>query len=237
MTCSADIPPGAKKTEGVWGRRLGRPVIRLFVCFHVVAVASWALTSPTSTAPLGRMVRTRLGPYMEATALRQQWSMFAPNPLMENVRLEAEVSFQDGARTTWRFPRVQEMGYFERYRAERHRKWASERVAAGRPPTIVLDAAAQYVARQVAPPGNPPRKVELVRYLARIPSPNRAFYKRAQLPLDGERQVFYVCDLNDDGHIVSRWQEQESVATRPAVTRPADLDKPAGSAPDGGGAQ
>jgi hypothetical protein len=223
---SADIPPEAKKTDAGSNRRVGRAIIHLFACFHLVAVASWVLTSPTSTAPLNRMVRTRLGPYMEPTALRQQWTMFAPNPLMENVRLEAEVSFRDGASTTWRFPRVDQMGYLERYRAERHRKWASERLAAGKPPAPVLDAAARYVARQVERPGNPPRKVELVRYMARIPSPNRTFYKRSELPLAWERQVCYACELDADGRIVSRWQEDEAVATRPAVTRPADLVEP-----------
>ena len=232
MTRSADIPPEAKKTEGPRdhrGKRAGRAIIHLFVCFHVVAVASWALTSPASTAPLNRMIRTRLGPYMEPTALRQQWTMFAPNPLMENVRLEAEVSFGDGATITWRFPRVDEMGWFERYRAERHRKWASERLAAGKPPAPVLDAAARYVARQVARSGNPARKVELVRYMARIPSPNRALYKRSDLPLNWERQVMYACDLDAEGRIISRWQEEEAAATRPAVTRPADLDEPGGA--------
>ena len=197
-----------------------------------MAITCWSFTSPESSAPLNRMVRARLAPYVIPPGFGQQWDMFAPNPPLSNSLLEAEVTLADGSRTTWRFPRMNEMGLFERYRFERHRKWASERVVAGgRPPAPVADAAARYAARQVEVPGNRPTKVKLVRYRSRTPSPRGPRLRpHTEPPRDWERHVLYAGEFDADGRLNRRW-----LATDAATTQPADAGQPSPAPADAGG--
>ena len=146
--------------------------------------------------------------------------MFAPNPAMANAYLEAEVTFRDGSRATWPFPRMDRMGYFERFRKERYRKWATERVnwMGGKPDPALAEAAARFAARQVdRGPDNPPWAIELVRYWAPTPPPSR----RAMLPygvdpFEWERQPIFAGRFDEAG-VLTRF---EAVTTQPA-TQPA----------------
>src|SRR3712207_1254298 len=95
---------------------------------------------------------------MYPLGLWQSWDMFAPNPAMANVYLEAEVTFADGSRTTWRLQRMEQLSYWQRFRKERYRKWGNERLvtnADGTPNPLLCDAAARFAARQVERPANP----------------------------------------------------------------------------------
>jgi hypothetical protein len=223
MTRSAEISPpaGTDLPTGTIprrGQRLRRALIHCFVGLHLAAVIGWSFSFPNSAAPLGRVVRSRLAFYMVPALLAQQWDMFA-NPPLSNKYLEAEVTFADGGHGTWRFPRLDEGGYFQRYCNERYRKWATESVmeAAGRPLPLVAEAAARYAARQVERPGNAARKVELVRYRAQIPPPRRgAMRPYAEAPRDWERQVLYACEFDSAGRTTRAWP-----ATRPGGTGPS----------------
>lgn len=177
-------------------RGLRRTLIHAFVAFHLVAVAAWSFTSSGSKSPVDRAVRAAFGWYMFPTGLWQAWNMFAPNPGMSNVYLEAEVTLRDGTRATWKFPRMDELGYFERYRVERYRKWGNERVWAGANPDPVIAAdAARFAARQVERPDNPATKVELVRYRAQIPSPKRGGLIPHDQPVrEWDRRVFFTLE-------------------------------------------
>ena len=172
------------------------------------------------------MVRSRLAAYVMPFGFGQRWDMFAPNPPLSNNYLEAEVTFADGSRQTWRFPQLNQLGYFQRYRRERHRKWAGERViAAGRPHPAGAEAAARFAVRQVGRRGSWPRTVELVRYRAQIPSPQRGrLPPYTEAPRDWARQPIYLCEFDADGHITRRW----AAATRPASTQAA-ATQPAGA--------
>jgi hypothetical protein len=144
--------------------------------------------------------------------------MFVSPPLSNNY-LEAEVTFADGGQATWRFPRVNQMGLFERYRKERYRKWASEYVlAAGKPVPVIAEAAARFAARQVERPESPPRTVELVRYRSQIPPPKRGQMRpHGEAPRDWERQTLYTCEFDAAGRIIRGWP-----ATQPAATQPGE---------------
>jgi hypothetical protein len=137
--------------------------------------------------------------------------MFAPNPVMANVYLEADVTLRDGSHVTWPFPRADRMGYFERYRRERYRKWATERVwAGGKVNPGVAQAAARFAARQVERPGNPAASVDLVRYQALIDPPKRKplpHYREE--PGAWDRLVFYT------------WTPQGGRVTTAPATAPA----------------
>lgn len=135
---------------------------------------------------------------MLPTGLWQAWNMFAPNPAMSNVYLEAQVTLSDGSRATWKFPRMAELGYFDRYRMERYRKWGTERVwSAGNADPRVMEAAARFAARQVARQENPATAVELVRYRVQIASPKRGQIRpHRDEPRAWDRLVFYTLRLD-----------------------------------------
>ena len=206
---------------------LKRALIHAFVAFHLAAAVGWSFTSNTPTEPLGKMVRSHLSRYMLPSGFWQTWNMFAPNPAVSNNSLEAEITFRDGSREVWKFPRVSDMGYFERYRCERYRKWGNERVlAAGKPDPRVAGPAARFAARQVERPGTPVRAVDLARYRAQIPSPKRGRWRPYNdPPPDWERQVFFT------------WSPEtgRQAATAPAASQPADESAPPESAPPRGG--
>jgi hypothetical protein len=195
---SAETPaaPIAEPAAYYAPRGLRRAVIHAFVLFHLAAVTAWSFTSTESKAPVDRAVRSAFGWYMFPTGLWQAWNMFAPNPGMSNVYVEAEVTLRDGSTATWRFPRMDELGYFERYRVERYRKWGNERVfAGGKPDPVIAADAARFAARQVERPGNPATRVELARYRAQIPSPRRGGLAPHDQPvLEWDRKVFFTLE-------------------------------------------
>jgi hypothetical protein len=162
---------------------------------------------------------------MYPLGLWQSWIMFAPNPAMHNAYVEAEVTFRDGSRTTWPFPRMEKLGYFERLRKERYRKWANERIIFmfSRPDPVLAEAAAKYVVRQVGGRAdNPPEKVELVRYRAFIPPPGRRELVRYDFESpEWERQSILTCHFDAEGAVTSVESPAAAPATRP-TTEPAD---------------
>jgi hypothetical protein len=253
MTRSAEFPGPAKPDSPLRESRLRlkKAVIHILVGAHLAAVICWSFLPANGGSPLGRVLRPRLAHYMLPTGFWQTWDMFGNSPLSNNY-LEAEVTFADGSRATWPFPRVERLPYFQRYRAERYRKWATERViAAGDPSAVVVEAAAKFAARQVERPGNPARKVELIRYRSQTPPPRRGQLRpHSEPPGDWERQLLYTCEFDATGQLTSAGLATQPAATQPAATQPGDAqpgatrpgsDQPAegsaeeGAAPDGGG--
>jgi hypothetical protein len=206
------------------------------VLFNVLAVVGWAFTSEVSRAPLHRAVCGRLGPYMTVTGLRQGWTMFAPNPIRANVYVEAEVTFADGSRAVWAVPRMEQLGHLRRQQKERFRKWSTERLGMDRTNPALARAAARYAARQVgARPGNPPRRVDLVRYTRWIPPP-----ARRRLPRDPggsnpwERATVFACELDDAGAVTKVIETDAAPATAPAGVAAGVGTGASSPSPDGG---
>jgi hypothetical protein len=209
--------------------RVRKILIHAFVAFHVTAVVFWSFSNSPLRTPLEKRVHPKFGRYMYPLGLWQSWIMFAPNPAMHNAYVEAEVTFRDGSRTTWTFPRMDKLGYFERLRKERYRKWANERVVYmfSRPDPVLAEAAAKFVVRQLGTrPDNPPETVELVRYRAYIPPPGRRGLVRYDFePTEWERQPILTCHFDAAGDVT----RIESPATAPSAfpaTAPADEPAP-----------
>lgn len=143
---------------------LARLLLTLFIAFHIVSIALWALPI---NASLTRLVQKRLGPYFSLIGLRQEWSLFAPDPISANSYVDAQIVLQNGDVRTWTFPRLEGLGLKERYGKARYRKFVGwlyrKRYAYAWPD------AARYVARQLKNSAVPPRTVKLVRHWARIP--------------------------------------------------------------------
>jgi hypothetical protein len=150
-----------------------RAAISAFLLFHICAISVWCLPFrlPASTAFKG-LIR----PYMLWSGLFQNWNMFAPDPLMLNGFVEAEIVFRDGKTGRWSFPRTEQLGLADRYFKERYRKFANEYLRMDANSGLWPDAAV-YIARRNYQPSNPPVIVLLYRYwsLIRPPLPDGSY--------------------------------------------------------------
>ena len=134
-------------------------------------------------------LRTRTSPYASALGLRQDWMMFAPNPMRVNTYIDAEITYRNGRKRIWTFPQMQQLGYVERYSKERYRKFANENLWI-KDDAFIWPDAARYIARLNRDPANPPQTVKLVHYRCFIPSAPRPGDQAEQERW--ERDVFYT---------------------------------------------
>ena len=152
---------------------LMRKFLNLFIAFHLAAILIWSFPPSGLRSVLYRPFYK----YMMWMGLWQSWDMFSPNPLAVNIRVIAEITFKDGSKTNWEFPRVEKLGYFERSQKERYRKWRERIRLDDFAP--VWDDTARYIARrQNRKPENPPVLVSLIRYWGDIPPPVAGDYQR-----------------------------------------------------------
>ena len=167
-----------------------RALISAFLLFHLVSIACWCVPLDT---PLLRVIRNGVGPYFRWTGLFQAWNMFAPEPMKVNSFIEAHVTFADNRSRTWKFPRMEQLSYRERYFRERYRKF-SENLGAENNSALWPDVA-RHIARLNNQPSNPPAVIILIRYWSEIepPGPNGAFRRK---PWQGN--AFFVYPVKPD---------------------------------------
>jgi len=148
---------------------LVRQAVTVFVAFHIVAIALWAL--PVDPALTG-LVQTVLGPYFSLVGLRQEWSLFAPDPMISNSYVDAQVTLGNGESQNWSFPQLDGLGLAKRYSKARYRKYTGWLYR--KPYRYAWHDAARYIARQFKDAASPPLTVRLIRHWAAIPPPGSA---------------------------------------------------------------
>ena len=169
--------------------RMTRVLVNIFIIFHLAAFICWS--SPFEWELRNKFVNW-ITPYMLWSGLWQGWDMFAPDPLSINAHLEALITFRDGTQATWVFPRMDKLGYFERYRKERYRKWASSYVRLDSY-SAIWPSTSRYIARQFSHLPNPPIEVELKRYWTAIPPPYSSLYQPfTKGPSHSQNYTFYT---------------------------------------------
>jgi hypothetical protein len=149
-----------KSNHGLAASELSRwrvRAINAFLIFHLIAIACWC--APSHALPF-ELVRAVVGPYFRFAGLFQTWDMFSPSPKRRNSYLEAMVVFSDGYSEYWTFPRVERMGYGERYAKERYRKF-EEKLVEDQYADLWPDAA-RYVAREFRGGNRKPEIVMLI---------------------------------------------------------------------------
>lgn len=150
-----------------WPARAKRWAINAFIVVFLAATVSASMPAPAQRAPL-RYVRSVLRPVLLRCGLWQSWDMFA-NPPSTLDTVEADVRLADGTSVTWVFPRMETLGYAQRYRQERFRKFRERvRMDAYR---VAREDVARFIARRVSRPGNAAREVSLIHRWAPIPAP------------------------------------------------------------------
>jgi hypothetical protein len=141
-------------------------VVNLFIVFHLAAFLAWVL--PIQSLIVSNF-KGHIKSYMLAAGLFQNWDMFAPDPLRLNLRVDAEVAFRDGTTRIWEFPRMDALGFVDRYYKERYRKYATEYLRTDNGNEALRPDAARYIARlNNDQPSNPPVTVTLYRSWSEI---------------------------------------------------------------------
>lgn len=144
-----------------------RIAISVFLLFHLAAITSWCL--PINSLLIDRWKQV-IRPYMLWAGLYQAWDMFAPDPVKLNSYVEAEITFDDGSTRVWSIPRMNEIGYVDRYFKERYRKFSTEYLRMDSHSALWPDAA-RYIARVNRNPSKRPIAVRLIRYWSEINAP------------------------------------------------------------------
>jgi hypothetical protein len=149
----------ARASESTKKSSLRQRLILAFVSFHIFAIFLFAMPLKSS---LSQHLRDVFAPYMRCIGMTEAWDMFAPNPKSSEQFLEAIVITQGGQTEVYKFPRMEDLSYRERYRKERYRKFAESVLCdecSGLWPDI-----ARAAARRTANPNDPPEKVILVKF-------------------------------------------------------------------------
>ena len=149
-------------------------MISAFILFHILAFVGWSV--PVNS-PLVNAFRQAIRPYMLWSGLFQAWDMFAPDPSRLNGYVEAEIDFRDGETRFWKAPRMDELGFIERYYRERYRKFVNEHLRIDGDAALWPDAARHLARLYHSNPANPPVTVRLIRYWSVIlpPGPNAEY--------------------------------------------------------------
>jgi hypothetical protein len=102
-----------------WRWTARRLILSAFVAFHLSALIMWTLPPC--------MIKERcLMPYryyVLPLGIWQWWAIFAPDPVKENVLLEAEVVDAKGIRRTYEFPTIGDLSWWARIPRYRHPKF------------------------------------------------------------------------------------------------------------------
>lgn len=150
----------------------GRKAVNVFIVWHLFALTIWLTPSGSAIdqSPLGvGLVRC----YMTLTSFAQSWSMFSPCPDKLDVTLEAQITYTDGEKRFWFFPRMAHMDYVRRYQEERWRKLVE--VATHGNSQAVWQGLARYAARaNDHDRENRPVSVELFQHSRLIPPPGNS---------------------------------------------------------------
>ena len=148
--------------------RPARIAITVFVAFNMFAVVAWCVPLDS---PLIARCRDVVRPYLIFTGLFQKWDMFAPDPSRLNNFVGAVVTYRNGDRSLWTFPRMENLGYVDKYFKERYRKYANDCLRLDTNSGLWPDAA-RYIARLNRRPSDPPAAVDLVRYWSIVAPPD-----------------------------------------------------------------
>jgi hypothetical protein len=188
---------------------LRKTVVNAFIVFHLVIITAWSLPPPQqgNKRPFivylsqkyedtrERITNNRVVSwYMIFMGLWQGWDMFSPNPLSLNLDVEADITYRNGQVVNYIFPRMNELGLFQRYQKERYRKWR-ERVRVDDYRSIWHDAALWVARQHYTDVNNPPVHVSLTRYWMQLPPPQAGQYQPWQAYYERTSHYQYY-DLN-----------------------------------------
>jgi hypothetical protein len=188
-------------TESGTKPRRNAPIwLKALLAFHVIAITSWSLPrakpeelkvgidtrNPRAAfTSFGRSIGDgvllaneryiRVSPvqtYVLTTGFWQYWDMFAPNPASVDYYGTAEVTYKDGSKLTYEYPRVYTLPIPAKYPNERYRKFY-ERASSESFQYLWPHFAQRVALVSFKDKQNPPVKVKLFRHSLVIARPRK----------------------------------------------------------------
>jgi hypothetical protein len=160
--------------------------LKVVVAIHLVCITIWALPNPPqgvsagTDKPVGSQYLLLWNQkhlksfqpvplYLFTTGTWQYWDMFSPNPASIDIWVDAEVTYKDGSKNRYAYPRMYELPIHEKFLKERYRKFY-ERVNQEQY-AYLWPVFAQRIAVKMDQPDNPPVEVRLTRHWQQIAGP------------------------------------------------------------------
>ncbi|QDK38780.1 hypothetical protein [Bdellovibrio sp. NC01] len=167
--------------------------ISLFITLNVVLMATASL--PDRSA-VGDNILNVLWRYQTFFALDQMWSMFAPNPANVNAYLDAEITFKDGSKERWTFPRPSRMPSWEKLLGgERFRKYSQENLVPMEKSEVWFDMS-RFVAREVVNLENQGKhreikELQFYRHFNIVKPPQEKFIPHGQMSTEYQTEAVF----------------------------------------------
>ncbi len=161
---AAAAAPESPEPMGVFqDSRVGRAVISGLMALLVTVLVGWNIPASGVRDEL----RSDLRPLVNTLGMNQGWEVFSPNPSTTSINVVADVTFANGDRERFEFPGGEPvLGALRQYR---WRKW--ERRIRLEKHRRLWRPTTDWIAREMAQPGNPVVTVILVRDWSRTPAP------------------------------------------------------------------
>ena len=160
------------------------PAVVAFVAYHIVAITIYALPKPSNDVLSGKVsprgsdallafnVREMkqwavFYGYLYPTGFWQYWDMFAPDPAQTDIWGDAEVTFLDGTKTMFQYPRMKTSSIPDKFMQERYRKFF-ERVNLEENPYFWSPFAQAIALKTATDQSSPPVRVTLYRHFQEV---------------------------------------------------------------------
>ncbi len=131
--------------------------------------------------------------YVAFLGFDQDWGVFAPKPIDQNIHLLAVIEHQDGSAELWAYPRMEQLDLLTRMFKERYRKFGHDNVANPRWQAFLPDMA-RFIARQVNDGQNPPTMVSILKFSSPIPDPPLDFKGKLTMKMPPQSNVTTLID-------------------------------------------
>lgn len=165
--------------------RLYKCTVSAGVIFYAYAVGLYMIPDNPSRSRLLAPLRALIC----YTGLWQSYVVFSPNPRPTNLDISAEIRYDDGSVSVWRYPRMDQMSQLERLQKERYRKYGMEHLNNDKEALLRPDFA-RYLARLHKSDARQPVEIKLVRNWANIPPPQQGLGR--PLPPHLNHYAFYT---------------------------------------------
>jgi len=192
------VKPIESETEILKMKPLRKAVIHCFVFFFLLLIYCWGMPYPSL---LRQQIRNTLSPVIQWSGLWQNWDMFAPTPRGLAAYVQAEVTFESGEKKMWDFPRVEKLGYLERFFKERYRKYTNDNLRLEQNDMLWPDAAKFVVYQNLQDLGNVPVRVELIRGWCEILPPVEGWVQPDMQHCMGPLQSYMFFDYPVPEHV------------------------------------
>jgi hypothetical protein len=160
------------------------PLIVAFVMYHIVTITIYALPKPSDDVLKGKVPPRGSDAlltfnfremkqwnifygYLYPTGFWQYWDMFSPDPAQTDVWCDAEVTFLDGTKTMFQYPRMKTLSIPDKFMQERYRKFY-ERVNVNDWHYFWPPFAQAIALKTATDPGSPPVRVTLFRHFQEV---------------------------------------------------------------------